>query len=155
MKNKICLWANGKFSKPEKDGQFHNHKYKEVTASNLVVPNFLGTNIMLELILRFKSSRVTCIKISSKVAQKVDLCNMAQKHDTVLRGKSMLQVDPCNTTLNIWLTAYRYFHVLFLSPSTFCLIILHTNSLISQGPRRGGAGGGFSPPTFLEILKKY
>ena len=39
------------------------------------------------------------IKKSSIVAQKVDSCNMSRKHDTVLRGKSMLQVDPCNTAL--------------------------------------------------------
>ena len=34
------------------------------------------------------------------VARKVDSCNIARKVDAVLREKSLLQVVPCNITLN-------------------------------------------------------
>ena len=37
------------------------------------------------------------IKKSSEVAQKVNSCSLSRKYDTALRGKSMLQVDLCNT----------------------------------------------------------
>ena len=43
------------------------------------------------------------IKKSNKVAQKVDSCNMSRKQDTVLRAKSMLQVDTCNMALRFHL----------------------------------------------------
>ena len=57
-------------------------------------------NIMLRIDIALQyvpCNMYVVIKKSSKVALKVDSCNMSRKHGTVLCGKSMLKVDPCNT----------------------------------------------------------
>ena len=88
MNDKICLWANGKFFKPKRTRQFYNHSMRRLSASNLPVSSFLGTNIMLQIDVALQvvpCNMYVAIKKSSKVAQKVDSCNMSRKHDPVLR----------------------------------------------------------------------
>ena len=75
---------------------------RRLSASNLPVPSFLGTNIMLriDVVLQVVPCNMyVAIKKTSEVTLKVDSCNTSRKHDTVLRGKSVLQVDPCNTSM--------------------------------------------------------
>ena len=80
MKDKICLWVNRKFPKPERMRQFHNNSMRRLSASNLPVPISLGTNIMLRIDVALQvvpCNMYVAIKKSSKVAQKVDPCNMS------------------------------------------------------------------------------
>ena len=49
MKDKICLWVNGSFYKPKRARQFHNHSMRRLSASNLPVPSFSGTNKMMRI----------------------------------------------------------------------------------------------------------
>ena len=76
---------------------------RRLSASSSPVRSFLGTKIMMRIDVALQvvpCNMYVAIKISSKVAQKVDSCNMSGKHDTVLRRKSMLQVRPCNTVFS-------------------------------------------------------
>ena len=108
--------------------QLHNHSMRRLSASNLPGQSFLGTNIVLRIDVALQvvpCNMYVAIKTSIKVVQKVDSCNMSRKHDTVLRGKSMLQVDPCNTAF--MLVEYTSYLVRFS-----CMKIVKEKCLVSD-----------------------